>query len=178
VILKKYSEFKPSAYDRIGLGLQACQNWLVAPTGRNRDSDCLTESNWECQLGELRAVAEDGEGQPEGPEDNDAQWFVASFNHWACGWFEIVLVRPGSEAHKVAEDIARRLEDYPVLDEDDFGDRERTEADRVWSECYDTEDRIEYIRENREQFEFSSLADMLSCVRGNYFAGYPGELLS
>jgi len=176
--LQKYSEFRPGAHDRAGLGLPDCQDWLVAAAVTNRDADCLTESNWICQLDALRAADADGEGKPEGPDDTDASWFVASFNHWACGWFKIVLVRPDSAAHATAEDIARRLDSYPVLDEDDFNEREKEEADRVWSECYDTEDRVQYIRENRYHFDFSSFADMLSCARGKYFAGYPGELLS
>jgi hypothetical protein len=39
-------------------------------------------------------------------------------------------------------------------------------------------ERIAYIRKHRSEFEFADLRDMLSCVRGNYFAGYASELIA
>ena len=38
--------------------------------------------------------------------------------------------------------------------------------------------RINYIRENRSQFEFYNFEDLMCCVRGEYFAGYANELLN
>ena len=58
------------------------------------------------------------------------------------------------------------LEDYPVLDESDFSEREYEEANSVWESCYNVKERIEYVRENRCQFEFNGFADMLACIRG------------
>ena len=55
---------------------------------------------------------------------------------------------------------------------------ESEEAERIWRDCYDASQRIEYIRDHSSQFEFRSFADMLSCVRGNHFAGYASELLA
>jgi hypothetical protein len=54
---------------------------------------------------------------------------------------------------------------------------EHEEADSRWS-SYSASDRIAYIRKHRSEFEFRSLADMFSCVRGNYFGGYASGLLS
>jgi hypothetical protein len=54
---------------------------------------------------------------------------VACASHWACGWVETILI------HKSAKkklDILRQakadLDDYPLLDEDDFYERESEEA--------------------------------------------------
>lgn len=53
-----------------------------------------------------------------------------------------------------------------------------SEANAVWRDCYQLKERVEYVRKHRGQFDFRSFSDMLSCLRGNYFAGYASELLS
>jgi len=136
--------------------------WLCLLT-RSRDSDCLTESNWHCALQELG-----------GESDNVS---IERFGHWACGWWEALSVRAGTEEHTKAKDIADRLESYPVLDEDEFSEREDEEAQRVWADCYTERDRVEYIRNHSGQFDFHNYADLLGCVRGKYFSGYAGELI-
>ena len=137
--------------------------WLCLMT-RSRDSDVLTESNWECALKAL------------GGEGVDVEIF--RFGHWACGWWEALAVKEGSDKQEPAQEIYDSLEDYPVLDEDDFNLREQEKADTVWRDCYDWKDRIKYIRKNRYQFEFHGMQDLLDCIRGNYFPGYASELLT
>lgn len=135
-------------------------HWLVLYT-QNRDSDVLTRSNYEVMSEDL------GEG---------AESLSAS--HWACGWIEYLLVNPeDSEAVRKAEDWERALADYPVCDDYKFSEAEQQEADEVWANCYDAYDRIDYIRQFRNQFEFHDMDDLMSCVRGEYFAGYASELI-
>lgn len=88
--------------------LEDRNNWLVVPVGRTRDSGTLAESNFEAALGILGGESESCE--------------VHRFGHWGPGWFEIIIVRPdrANEVH----DIESRLEDYPVLDEEDMSRRE------------------------------------------------------
>ena len=107
----------------------------------------------------------------------DPDFEIHRFGHWACGWFEIMIVRPGSQCAKQAQAIESALAGYPVLDEDDFSDREHAAANEAWEHCYTDKQRIEYIQDHRSQFEFHSIADMMSCVRGKYFAGYASELI-
>jgi hypothetical protein len=97
--------------------------------------------------------------------------------HWARGWYEILIVRPGSAAAEKAAELAERLECYPILDEDDYSERERAEADEIWQMLYSPAERVEYIREHRNQFEFDSFTDLLKCVRGHYFGGYASEIV-
>lgn len=112
-----------------------------------------------------------------GGESEDIQ--IHRFGHWANGWFEIVLINPAMpELVALAEKLESRLENYPVLDENDLSKREYDEANEVWRNCYRERERIAYIRRYRSQFEFSSFSDMLGCVRGNYFAGYASELIN
>ena len=136
--------------------------WLCLLT-RSRDSDELTESNFRSALRKL------------GGESENVS--IDHFGHWACGWWESLSVRAGSPEHEKAKVIADKLEDYPVVDEDDFSELESETADRVWQDCYENNERIEYIREHRDWFTFHSFADLLANARGKYFSGYASELL-
>lgn len=137
--------------------------WLNVLT-RSRDADILTESNFDCALDQL------------GGESDSVEIF--RFGHWACGWWESLAVRKGSESEIKALEITEKLDSYPVLDDQDFSEREMQEANQVWSNCYSVKDRVEYIRNNRSQFEFWNLKEVFAVVRGEYFNGYACELIS
>jgi hypothetical protein len=55
---------------------------------------------------------------------------------------------------------------------------ESEDANETWKNCYDRAERAEYMRENRSQFDFNSLADIRAQLNGEYFGGYAGELLN
>lgn len=165
--MKAYSRWSPTGHDTRGLGLEDRQDWLVGPVGTNRDADVLTRSNWAVVVKDIADADTCGDAHE-----------VHRFGHWACGWFEIVLVRPGTACERVALGWEEALSDYPIACEEHFGETEREEADQVWSACYSVEQRINYIRKHRSQFEFRCMADMVGCVRGNYFAGDASEILS
>ena len=155
----------PSGWDSMDnyIGETDFNNLEVVLT-RSRDSDLLTESNWDSALAMLG-----------GESDNV---IIHRFGHWACGWWEALCVKPDTEQYKIALDIESSLADYPVLDEEDWSAREIAEADKVWSECYNDHERVEYIRNHYGQFDFHSFADMLAVARGKYFTGYASELLN
>ena len=161
--MQSYREFAPTPMDPYGLNLPDRQEWLVV-IGQNRDSNAVSESNFASALKSL------------GGEGDHVQ--VYRFGHWACGWFEVLLIDPGHKpAVSIAESIEAALADYPVLDDADVSERETTEANEVWSSCYTEKQRVQYIRNHRDQFEFRDFSDMLGCCRGNYFSGYASELL-
>lgn len=86
----------------------------VIVVGRNRDSGILDESNFESALKML------------GGESKTVK--IGHFGHWACGWFELILVDPkDKKALLKAFEIKQSLEDYPVLDESDYSERESEE---------------------------------------------------
>ena len=136
---------------------------LYVVLGRNRDSDLLSESNWECALKRLGGESETVE--------------IHRFGHWACGWLEYLCVREKSKEYDEALKIEDELEGYPVLDEEDWIKREDKAAQKGWKEWYDNKERLEYVRDNPDQFYFHSFSDMLAQIRGKYFCGYAGELL-
>lgn len=108
----KLSEHTPTAFDHSAAQFfdseDPRRNWLVVPVGQNRDSRELETSNFAAALEILGGESETVE--------------VHRFGHWACGWYEIIIVDPSREAE--VEAIENRLENYPVLDEDDFSNRE------------------------------------------------------
>ena len=134
---------------------------------RNRDSDCLERSNFRSAL---KAIG--GESEIEGGVQ------VVREGHWAVGWIEWIAIPPGpSVALSKAIEIGESLEQYPVVDEEDFSELENADADEVWKSCYDKEDRVRYIRDNPDQFHFRSWSGLRAVVSGEYFNGYASELL-
>ena len=116
--MQTYSEFRPTSFDSAGAFLHDQQAWLVVPVSRTRDSGPFAESNFETALEML------------GGESGIVE--VHRFGHWGPGWFEIIIVKPDSDAANIAEDIETRLEDYPILDEEDCSNREYESAFESW----------------------------------------------
>jgi hypothetical protein len=89
--MQTYSQYRPTGFDSRGLGLPDRQDWLVLPVIQTRDSGPLEQSNF---ASALKAVG----GESETVE-------VHRFGHWGPGWFEIIIVAPGSEAARIGEEI-------------------------------------------------------------------------
>jgi hypothetical protein len=129
--LQRYRDWRPTGFDTAGLGLADRQDWLVGPVSRNRGSEggtdyasILTESNFGVVLADLRTYDTDGE---------DSTIEVHRFGHWACGWFDIILVRPGTQAAEKAEEWAAFLSEvHPVASDEDLSERETEAQDRAW----------------------------------------------
>lgn len=161
----KYRNFSPTSFDHHGLGLPDRQDWIVAPVGTNRDADALTRSNWEVVISDIES------------HDSGEDVEIHRFGHWGCGWFEIALIRPNTPASECAAKWESSLSDYPVADDSHFSEIQHEEAQEVWKTCYSEKERIEIVRENRDDFVFNNLTDMLSCIRGEFYSGTPHLLL-
>jgi hypothetical protein len=146
------------------------EKWAIFYT-HNRDSGVLEQSNADAIKKEMdkfdeRTVIEQHHG------------------HWAVGWVDGYAIKcftnkgEVTKAFKAWCDLAAALESYPVLDEEDFSRREQEEADEVWRDCYNDRERLNYIRKNRSQFDFGSMAELMECVRGKCFRGYASELIA
>jgi len=133
ITLTRYSEYRPTGFDCKGLALEDKQDWFVAPCGRNRDSSALEESNFDACLEELGGESESVE--------------IHRFGHWACGWYEIILIDP-SMADK-AQEIADSLEDYPCLDDEDLSKREYESFLNDWENSASSD----FVRMIGETFE-------------------------
>src|SRR5262245_45003542 len=132
--------------------------------GQHRDSNALDRSNFRAMLQAL------------GGESDTV--IVVREGHWAVGWVEWIAIHESDvEALREADKQMSRLENYPILDEEDFSNEEMEEANEIWKNCYRPGERVEYIREHRSQFEFHSFTDLRAVVRGEYFNGYANELI-
>lgn len=139
--------------------------YYSAGVGQSRDSDDLEASNFAAMLKDLGGESE--------------TVVVVREGHWAVGWVEwIAIHQDDGKALQIADENVARLESYPVLDEDDWSERETESANSIWKDCYSVSERVAYMREHPGQFEFHDWADMRGCVRGDYFAGYASELIS
>lgn len=140
-------------------------DYYSSGVGQSRDSDDLEQSNFAVMLHELGGESE--------------TVIVVRESHWAVRWVEWIAIHATDEkALAEANRQMERLENYPVLDENDWSEREQESASQIWRECYSWQERIEYMRRYSDQFEFRNLADMLGCARGQYFAGYASELVN
>jgi len=92
---------------------------LVGWLTQNRDSDCLERSNFESALELLGGESETVE--------------VHRFGHWACGWWEIIAFKLNTPAHEIALEIQDGLENYPVVDENHFSEKEWNEENEYWA---------------------------------------------
>ena len=101
-------------------GLENKWDWLILPTTRNRDSDLLSESNFTVALREL------------GGEGDKVE--VHRMGHWACGYYEIIIVHP--DLTSTAEEIESALAVYPVLDNMHFSELEYEAAYEDWGRSY------------------------------------------
>ena len=143
---------------------ESWSDYYSAGVGQSRDSDALERSNFAVMLDSLGGESE--------------TVLVVRESHWAVGWVEwIAIHESGTKALEEADRQLARLEDYPVLSDDHLSELEMTEANETWSQCYNDQERVDYIRKYRDQFEFHDYTDLLACARGRYFAGYASDLI-
>jgi len=94
---------------------------------------------------------------------NDDTVQFQDFNHWTCGWIKAIAVKIHNDENEFTEafltlcDIFEKLDDYPLLDEDDYSTREWESVQRsikeavsFWARNHDEltevdEDKIGYI---------------------------------
>lgn len=180
--LQRYGEFRPTCFDAKGLAAGRMGDdeddtdraqWFVAPCSITRDSGALERANWIEQESALKKADPDS-------ESNETH----RFGHWACGWFEIVLVKPGTNAADVAAELAAALEDYPILCEDRLSAIEHEEESADWANygaadfasaikralglCEDNADRVDALSTDE-------LFELFHQVGGPYRSHYEGN---
>jgi hypothetical protein len=123
--------------------------YYSAGVGQSRDFDCLERSNFVAMLAAL------------GGESGTVQ--VVRESHWAVGWVEWIAIHESDEtALRAADEQQERLENYPVLDEDDWSRREWEGAAETWDRLT-VGDRIATFR--RHGYSADSFGQLLCAVR-------------
>lgn len=110
--------------------------------GQNRDSDCLTRSNFRVAYAAVAPLATgvdcDGVGTAGVQKVRE--------NHFFCGWIEWIAIHESNvDALKKADELAAKIEDYPALNEDDWSTLEDEEAQETW-ESFSLRDRLHVMR--------------------------------
>lgn len=126
--METYNKFSPTPLDG-HITVDDQENWLVVPVSQTRDSETLEQSNFASAVKLLS-------------DTDDDNYQIHRFGHWGPGWFEIILVKPNSPSCEIAESIESSLEDYPILDETDWSEREFKQACELWT-IYDISERVE-----------------------------------
>ena len=98
--------------------LEDADDWCIVYT-HHRDSEILAQSN--------TAIIDKSLERFVDADDSDV--VAEQHSHWACGWidgYSIRVFRKGeiTDAFKVYHDLAERMDQYPILDEEDFRRRE------------------------------------------------------
>lgn len=102
------------------------ESWRYAGPIETRDSDALECSNAAYITSAFEAADPDGEHH-----------VITNSNHWAVGWVRNLWIDTSHPATTdVYTDIATQLEDHPILDEDDYSQREGDELYETLTGCY------------------------------------------
>lgn len=135
-------------------------NWYVG-LGRHRDSGCLSDVNFDVFLEEVRKASNgltvkeadmgteyvQGQGWVDRVEEISTVYIVHE-SHWLVGWVEWIAIHESDTgAIGKAEELLRQLDDYPVLDEDRWSERETEEIDKFWRET-SLKHRVEWCKDH------------------------------
>lgn len=124
---------------------------------QTRDSDHLEQSNFATAEALLEAIPD----PVDWPHEDAPSWISTRTNHWAVGWCDWLMIHEDAEAHlREGDRIRGKLEDYPVLDDDDYSQREYDDIVETWG-AMSLRDRAKYLGEGesifairREAFDF------------------------
>lgn len=146
--------------------------WTIVYTN-NRDADLLTQSNAKAIDERIMSFEDDV--------------LAECHRHWACGWVEGYAIRvynPDGTVSKAFEEwcaIQEELENYPVLDEDEFSQREHdatwenleSVVSRVWRYSDREGDQPEDLTQQVWDYLWENDQRQLDSVDGQ--GGYPSE---
>ena len=136
------------------------EGWYVA-YARHRDSDPITECNYEIFLDKLKSLAkdvlvDDTANAEQSYRTNEEDWtetetvFVVRESHWAVGWVEYIVVHPSNEkAVQLADKMLCDLEAYPILDDDLLTELEDEQIESWW-EGMSIRERVEWCQDNED----------------------------
>ena len=137
--LTLFKDYRPTSFDRKGVGVNDQGEWIVLPVILTRHADTLEESNFHIALEIM------------GGESDTVE--IKSFNHWGCGYFDIIIAHPSRVAE--VQSIHDSLESYPVLSDDDYSERDNEENNRVYQDMLERE----FISNIEDRFDIYLLPD-------------------
>lgn len=135
--------------------------------GQSRDSDVLESSNFQTAYDELKTLDTELSVESQdipGALDGECSVQIVREGHWAVGWVEwIAIHKSNTAALDRARELCKRANDYPILDESDYSNREHEECATVWEKCFNASERADYLR--RHSYTATSLSDVFQAIR-------------
>ena len=142
---------------------------------RHRDSDTLTNSNWECLLRFFKKLEKDFLFQPSQDDKYEKNWdgentapgswvYTWTASHWAVGWVEYMMLREDApiDLHSQIEETIDDLSyNYPVFDEDHYSNMSWEIKSKFWEEM-SVKDRLFYCQKARISI-FAARHDAMPC---------------
>jgi hypothetical protein len=112
---------------------------------RCRDSYILDDSNFDVAYKRIDTAL----GSHGADADGEPYLYAFTASHWAVGWVEYLILRADAPAPAIdeARKIARDLDAYPVLSDDDYSERQWDAAEETWENA-SLRDRIEYCAQD------------------------------
>lgn len=99
-VREQFAQARPSCY------YGEHDGWYIV-AAVHRDSDALDRSNLQVLLADLGGESE--------------SVIIERAGHWAVGWIDYLIVNPhAKDKLRIAIAASKRLEDYPVLDDEHF----------------------------------------------------------
>jgi len=121
------NHYSPKPYEKPSNYIGKTWEGWVCFLGRTRDSELLTNHNFETALERLLAL-------PQHIVEGELSVMAVKESHWACGWVEYIIIHPSNRAAvKLADELAKKLDDYPILDESGYSDKECEATCEMWA---------------------------------------------
>jgi hypothetical protein len=130
----KYEYFQPTSQDVKGLKAHHYPDWDATEFMKTRDACILTNCNFQVAKEALEAL------------DMHDDWDIPCFNHWLCGWYELIVVKPDTPAHKLMQELEEAMDRYPILDELRYSQLQFEAVCDYW-EKLTIRERMEYCKE-------------------------------
>lgn len=167
---------RPSDFGYHG-NLDMFKTWSLGPVIEHRDSTLIDQSN----AHEIKRIFE--QTDPDGKD-----WTITNCSHWAVGWVDHLSMRVYKRVlHTLVpchvllvwQDIENSLEDYPILNENDYSEREYNatldgieDAARLYAGWHDIDLPDDYASTLYSWF-FNNLQPAIESSDGT--GGYPSD---
>lgn len=136
----------------------------------HRDSDHLTESNWDAIVRELGAVdALQDDSRVWTRQDAQPAAIIVREGNPFTGWGEWVGVQDNAFALLLKADaLLERIAQYPVLNDEDLSRREWEDVERYWREMSPRE-RLDALKQSHTGRAFATWKELRAAIRSDEF---------
>ena len=129
----------------------------------HRESDHLTVSNFETILKLFEDIGVNVVEDYDMSDEKHPSVINVRMKHWLVGWSDIIMIHEDSspEIWDQVESINNALSDYPVLDDDDFYQKESDIINESY-ESYIRDEFMDIIKKHFDLYDIEEKEDILS----------------